>query len=133
MADINVKLKDYSMLYIDCDRGISAELSEYFSFFVPGYRYMPAFKRKVWDGKIRLFNRITGELNAGLYIYLLKFCKECGYTMDTEETEYGFPMAIDQSITGDKLQDFYKALKLPFDLRDYQHDAVTVALQRKRA
>ena len=43
------------------------ELSEYFSFFVPGHRYMPAFKRRVWDGKIRLFNQMTRELNVGLW------------------------------------------------------------------
>jgi hypothetical protein len=58
MADIVIRLKDYSMLTIECDRGISAELSEYFSFFVPGYRFMPAFKARVWDGKIRLFNQM---------------------------------------------------------------------------
>jgi superfamily II DNA or RNA helicase len=132
MTDIIVKLKDYSMLTIECDRGISAELSEYFSFFVPGYRFMPAFKARVWDGKIRLFNQMTGELNAGLYIYVVKFCEERSYTLDTEETDYGFPLGLDK-INPDQLVEFYKVLKLPFDARDYQHDAVSVALQRKRA
>lgn len=132
MADINVKLKDYSMLTIECDRGISAELSEYFSFFVPGYRFMPAFKARVWDGKIRLFNQMTGELNAGLYIYVIKFCEERGYTCDTEETDYGYPLGLDK-VNPEQLIEFYNVLKVPFEPRDYQHDAVTVALQRKRA
>ena len=65
MVDIVCRLKDYSMLEIKCDESIAGDLSDYFSFFVPGYKYMPAFKKKVWDGKIKLFNRITGELSAG--------------------------------------------------------------------
>ena len=58
MAEFTVRLKDYSMLYVDCEAGYAAELSEYFSFFVPGYKFMPAYKNKVWDGKIRLFNKV---------------------------------------------------------------------------
>lgn len=129
---IKVKLKDYSMLTIACDRSISNELSDYFSFFVPGYKFMPAFKARVWDGKIRLFNQLTGELNSGLYIYLIKFCEERGYQLDTEESDYGFPFMLDK-INPDLLKEFYGHLKLPFDPREYQHDAVSVALQRKRA
>ena len=74
MPDIVASLKDYSMLKVQCERGIAQELSEYFSFFVPGYKFMPAFKAKVWDGKIRLFNTMNGELSAGLYVYMIKFC-----------------------------------------------------------
>lgn len=132
MDIIKVKLKDYSMLTIACDRSISNELSDYFSFFVPGYKFMPAFKARVWDGKIRLFNQLTGELNSGLYIYLIKFCEERGYQLDTEESDYGFPFMLDK-INPDLLKEFYGHLKLPFDPREYQHDAVSVALQRKRA
>lgn len=131
MTDIIVKLKDYSMMVIECDRGISTELSEYFSFFVPGYKFMPAFKNKVWDGKIRLFNQITQELNAGLYVYVIKFCEERGYILDTEETDYGLPIGL-ENIKSESIEEFYNALKLPFKPRDYQHDAVTVGLQRKR-
>lgn len=132
MSDITVTLKDYSMMIIECDRGIGAELSEYFSFFVPGYKFMPAFKNKVWDGKIRLFNTMNGELNAGLYIYLIKFCSERGYTLDTIESDYGFPGVLDK-VNSDLLKEFYQHLKMPFSPRDYQHDAITVGLQRKNA
>ena len=59
---IEIGLKDHSMMLIDAEGHQLKELSEYFSFFVPGHRYMPAFKRRVWDGKIRLFNQMTREL-----------------------------------------------------------------------
>jgi len=132
MADITLKLKDYSMLTIDCDLGIAQELSDYFSFFVPGYRFMPAFKSKVWDGKIRLYNSMNGELSAGLYVYVVKFCAERKYSMDTIETAYGLPAVLDK-VNEDHLLEFYNLLNMPYTPREYQHDAVLVALRRKNA
>ena len=38
------------------DSGSLRELSEHFTFFAEGYKFMPAYRNKVWDGKIRLFN-----------------------------------------------------------------------------
>ena len=115
---------------IDCDSGIAQELSDYFSFYVPGYKYMPAYKNKVWDGKIKLFNRMTGELNAGLYIYLIKFCSERGYILDTEETQYGLPFHKEPPT---ELDHFLKNSDLPFQPHDYQKTAVITALERSRA
>jgi superfamily II DNA or RNA helicase len=129
MADITVKLKDYSMMYVDCEGGFAYELSDYFSFYVPGYKFMPAYKNKVWDGKIKLFNRMTGELNAGLYVYLVKFCEERGYTLDTEETRYGFPLVKDNV---SELDHYLQNDNLPFQPRDYQYDAVKTAMERSR-
>ena len=117
-------------MYVDCEAGPAAELSDYFSFYVPGYKFMPAYKNKVWDGKIRLFNRMNGELSAGLYVYLLKFCKERGYTLDTEETEYGFPF---QKESVPEFDAFLEASSLPFPPRTYQKTAVLAALKRSRA
>ena len=39
------------MLNVETDSGIGAEISDYFSFYVPGYRFMPAYKNKVWMEK----------------------------------------------------------------------------------
>ena len=108
MNKLQVYLKDYSMMIIDCDRGVAAELSEFFSFFVPGYKWMPAYKNKVWDGKIRLFNGMTNELNAGLFVYLYNFCKERNYKLDVVEngkssrwlySSYGWTSVLTKKIT----------------------------------
>ncbi len=131
MSDIVVRLKDYSMLQIGCERGIAAELSDYFSFFVPGYKFMPAYKNRAWDGKIKLFNSLAGELNAGLFVYLIEFCKERKYTIDIEESDYGFPFPK-TTYDEDVLKEFYQLLKLPYEVRDYQHDAVMTAVNRRR-
>ena len=106
------------MLEIDVEAGTAAELSDYFSFYVPGYKFMPAYKNKVWDGKIKLFNRMTGELNAGLYVYLLKFASERSYSLDTEESKrYGLP--IPQQLAPEELEDLLADATLPFPPRDY--------------
>jgi len=131
MVEFTVRLKDYSMLYVDCEPGYAAELSDYFSFYVPGYKFMPAYKNKVWDGKIKLFNRITGELAAGLYVYLLKFAAERSYSVDTEESDYGLP--VPEQLLPQSLTDVLSDATLPFQPRDYQYDALEKALTRTRA
>ena len=131
MADITCRLKDYSMLEVDVDPGLAAEISDYFSFYVPGYKFMPAYKNKVWDGKIKLFNRMNGELNAGLYVYLIKFAAERGYEVDTEETDYGLPIP-EEKLDTLLFNSFLESCHLPFMPREYQYDAVVTALTRSR-
>ena len=132
MADITVVLNDHSMMYVGCDRGIQQELLDHFSFFVPGYKFMPAYKNRVWDGRIKLFNSMTGELNAGLFSYLLRFCIERGYEVDIEENEYGFPGQRDK-IDQQRFDKWFKTINAPFPLRDSQYDAVLQGLTRQRA
>lgn len=132
MPDVVVSASNYSMLYVQCDRGVAAEISDYFSFFVPGYKFMPAYKNRVWDGKIRLFNQMTGELNTGLMAYLLKFCVERGYSVDIEETDYGIPGKREQIDTY-AFNDFFTSLNAPYDLREYQYNAIIEGLRRKQA
>ena len=132
MADLIVSLNNYSMMHIQCDRGVAAEISDYFSFFVPGYKFMPAYKNRMWDGKIRLFNALTGELNVGLFTYLVQFAKERNYELSVKNSDYGYPGEEDV-VDENELQDFLSSLSLPFEPRDYQHTAVTIGLKRRRA
>ena len=46
--------KDDVFIIIKCEGGVRQELADYFTFYVPGYKFMPAFKNKIWDGKIRI-------------------------------------------------------------------------------
>ena len=76
MEKISIWKLNHATMGLQCDPGIAAEINEYFSFFVPGYKFMPAFKNKIWDGKIRLYNARTGTLPGGLFYHLLKFCEQ---------------------------------------------------------
>jgi len=66
------------------DRGIAEELSAYFTFKVPGYQFMPAYRNKFWDGQIRLYNTATQMLYSGLNNYVIMFAKERGYEVEFE-------------------------------------------------
>ena len=132
METIRVRKLTHANLHVGCDSGTAAELREFFSFYVPGYKFMPAYRNKLWDGKIRLFDANSGELPAGLYQHLLEFCKQRGYMLNTEQTPgYGSPTDTTYVDPSD-IYNFCETLGLPFKIRDYQFDAVCHALKYKR-
>ena len=132
METIRVRKLDHSNLHIECDSGVAQELNEFFSFYVPGYKFMPAYRNKMWDGKIRLFSRQTGELPAGLIHHLVQFSRSRSYLVESISTDYGLP--YEEDIVDNKtIASFCKSLSLPFDVRDYQFTAVKHGLEKKRA
>jgi len=56
MDKIVVSKANHVFLNIQTDPGIEMELSDHFCFYVPGYKFMPAYKNKMWDGKIRIYD-----------------------------------------------------------------------------
>ena len=132
METIRVWKLDHSNLQIECESGTAQELNEYFSFFVPGYKFMPAFRNRMWDGKIRIFTLRDKTLPAGLFYHLNEFCDKRGYILKSETSDFGAP---DERIhiTRSSLDNFCNSLNTPFPLRDYQYQCVGEAITRKRA
>jgi len=112
---------------VHCEAGEAMELSEYFTFYVPGYKFMPAFRNKVWDGKIRLFDRQTNNIYAGLLHYIEKFCKERDYELDVD-----YELRTNEEFSLVEAEEFVKKLKLPFEPRDYQMKAFVHAIRNQR-
>jgi superfamily II DNA or RNA helicase len=54
------------------------------------------------------------------------------YPLQLQETKYGHP-ALTNKVKHQDLIKFQSGLKLPFDLYDYQYDAVTHGIEKKRA
>ena len=131
METIRVRKLNHATLKVECDRGIGAELREFFSFYVPGYKFMPAYKNRLWDGKIRLYNQITGEISSGLFPQIISFAESREYKVDVEDTEYGNPNEGNK-INANFMMQFVEALKLPFKIRDYQFDGICTGIQRKK-
>lgn len=115
-------------LRCECDSGIAMELSEYFTFFVPGYKFMPAFKNKIFDGKIRLFNRQSNTLYIGLLAYLQSFCHERDY-----ELEISKELLTTENFSLVEAEEFIDTLSIPFEARDYQIQAFTHCVRNNRA
>jgi len=131
MEAIRIRKLNHANLHLECDYGQAEELNEFFSFFVPGYKFMPAFKRRVWDGKIRLFDKRSGELPAGLIYHLVQFLESRGYNYEAARTLYGMPYSED-NIDAEELSRFINKLNLPHTLRDYQFLAVIEGLKKQR-
>ena len=72
-------------LKVETEPSIARELADYFTFEVPGHRFMPAYKNKIWDGKIRLFSNATGKIYVGLIEYLKKFCDRYDIQINIDE------------------------------------------------
>ena len=56
MNDLVIQPVDSVNIRVKCDRGIAKELSDFFTFKVPGHQYMPAYRNKMWDGQVKLYN-----------------------------------------------------------------------------
>lgn len=133
MTDIIIKKKNEVYLQIDCEPHIKYELSEYFTFEVPNAKFMPQFKNKVWDGKIRLFSPAGGELYVGLLTHLTMWAEEMGYTFDFVNNEYyGTPKDVNELITPEGIKDYVNYLAVDIKPRTYQYQAVYQALRHYR-
>lgn len=107
---------------------MAAELSEYFTFYVPGYKFMPAFRNKIWDGKIRLFNTQDYTLYGGLIDYVQKFTSEREYEIEIQDG-----LNIEDSFSVKEATDFISLLQIPFEVRDYQLNSFIRCIRKRRA
>jgi superfamily II DNA or RNA helicase len=110
---------------IECDRGLGQELSDYFTFEVPGAKFMPSYKNRMWDGKIRLFNTASHTLYKGLIARVKKFCQDRDY----ECVVHGGLDHVND-IALNELEELFKGKYIP---RDYQLRAISHALRVHRA
>jgi superfamily II DNA or RNA helicase len=118
--------KNEVYLKIEAEADIRRELGEYFTFEVPGYKFMPQYRNRVWDGKIRLFSYATGQIYAGLYPYIIDWCsKNNVQVVDGTKIK-------DTKVDNTKLDRFIKALKVPLEIRDYQIEAFKHSVEKGR-
>jgi len=89
---------------------------------------MPAVRNKYWDGKIRLYNTMTGLTYAGLVQNISKFAKSRNY-----EVEVDPDLIHTYQITDDLVNSFLEYCKLKITPRDYQIEAFRHAVSKNRA
>jgi superfamily II DNA or RNA helicase len=127
MSDLTVYKSNESYVKIECEKSIAQELHSYFSFRVPGYQFVPAYKNKLWDGYIRLFSLKDFHIYHGLVPYIEKFCKEREYNLEIDSD-----VVNTENFSLVEAVDFVKTLNLPFEIRDYQLQAFVHAIRNKR-
>ena len=129
----HISKKNEVYLFVDTDRGTARSLSDFFTFEVPGAKFMPAYRNRIWDGKIRLFSPATGELYVGLLPYLEKWLDDYGeeYTKDEE-------LQNEKQIDRRNLDEWIGRLRLKSNGRDiepreYQVDAIEHGIRNHRS
>ncbi len=123
--DVEITKVNEVYIKIDTEHSTAQEISDHFTFLVPGHTFVPAFRKRLWDGKIRLFNVMNRLLYGGLLHHLCKFLYLREYTVKfnsdfkTEKIE----------LQPEDLPRLPEAVKP----REYQIDAVNHALSNHRA
>ena len=115
---------------ITCEPSIAQELCDFFTFYVPGYKFMPSYRSKVWDGKIRLYSIYDNLLYSGLLYYVTLFAQKRSYHVIFLTSFDNEPVTISS--------DFIDPLQLqssgkPLTVRDYQLDALSHALSVQKS
>ena len=127
MTDLILHKKNEAFIQFECDRNIAQELSDYFTFYVPGYQFVPAYKSRLWDGKIRLADLRSFSIYHGLVPYIEKFCKERDYTLEIDSD-----VSTTENYSAIEAAEFVKSLKLPHEIRDYQLKSFIHAIRNRR-
>lgn len=122
----NVHLRVYT------DSGVAQEISEFFTFEMPGARFTPQYRAKIWDGKIRMYDLHRKTLYVGLLNYLQNFADRNEY-----QIEYANEINDRDNIDPSQLKEFLNWLNLhgrgkPIEIYDYQIEAIHHGLQNKR-
>ena len=71
MERVTVKKVDEVFMQVNCDDGLARDLYDFFSFTVPNAKFMPSYKNRFWDGKVRLFSLKTKKRFISVYFHML--------------------------------------------------------------
>ena len=132
MSDLILYKQNEAFIRFACEKSIAQELADYFTFFVPGYQFMPAYKNRLWDGKIRLADLRTYNIYHGLVPYIEKFCEERDYKLEIDATVNNA-----ESFSAIEANEFLEQLYLDKSIitegvREYQYKAFITAVRNKR-
>ena len=127
------KKNEVYLRLINVEPSIAAELNDFFTFEVPGFKYMPAYRSKMWDGKIRLYNIVTGEIYVGLLPYIEEYLNNNG-----EDYEFADGITSKRDVARSVVQGFVRGLRPTLngkriEVRDYQLDAIAHAIATNRS
>lgn len=135
LSQIIVSKIDTVYARIETDASTAMELREYFTFDVPGARFTPAFRNKVWDGKIRLFSPYDQRLYVGLLAYVEEFASVRDYQVLYNDPHPAPKREVDIRTVKRYMQEGLRphSKGQPLVLHDHQYDGVHHALTHGRA
>lgn len=126
MPDMFITKYDDVHLKVVSEPHVEQELSDHFTFKVPGYKFMPSYRSGVWSGDIKLYN----TRNKLIYYGLLDDIKEFAKSRDYDVVEKDSFSSVEFSLQ--EAKEFLESLKLPITPRDYQLKAFISAVRNNR-
>lgn len=131
MTDLIIDDVDSVFIKVACERSLAKELSDFFTFKVPGHKYMPAFRNRLWDGQIKLYNIYKQEIYSGLHDYVIKFAQDRNYSITNNARSCG------EDITIEQVAEFIKTLNLsvsgkPVEVHKHQLESIHHSIREGR-
>lgn len=128
MSDVFLKHVNSAYIQVIADPSTLQELSDDFTFYAENYKYSPAYKNRVWDGKIRLLSSMNGLVYAGLASAVKKKAEARGYSVDFDDEMYY------DNISRNEVEEFVDSLNIPekYKRRDYQTESILKCLRSRR-
>ena len=128
-----ISKKNEVHLRVKTEPNIARELSDFFTFEVPGARFMPSYRRRIWDGKIRLYSVATNEVYVGLLPYIEEFAKR-----NEIDIEYKEGILNERKYENNELDRFIRRVSpkskgKDLEIRDYQRNAFSYAVGNNRS
>tara|TARA_A100001391_G_scaffold93268_1_gene61752 strand:+ start:4203 stop:5660 length:1458 start_codon:yes stop_codon:yes gene_type:complete len=132
MTNLVISKKNEVFLQVEAEPHVYYELQDQFTFDVPGAKFMPQYRSKYWDGKIRLFNVQKKEIYVGLLDRVVSFCRNHGYDYEFLDNKfYGLPFEQNENISREGVKDYMNSI-CSHTPREYQIDGVYEALKNNR-
>jgi len=110
-------ISKYNSIYFkitSTDTSVLNAISNHFAIFKPGAQFSPRFRNKIWDGKVRFFDRAKGALPIGLWNILLNYC-------EANNIKYTFNFDVKKTFNNPDVITRKKA-KLFMDMLDEQQE-----------
>jgi superfamily II DNA or RNA helicase len=127
---IRIEKIDNVFIKVHSDESTAKELSSFFTFKIPNHQYVPAFRKRRWDGRLRLFNYASRTIYGGLLDHVEKFLNDRSYPYEKVNFE-SVIFAEDYVDEWLNKQEIYSNGKkiTPYD---YQLNAVKEAILKNR-
>ena len=126
-SDLKLTKVNEAWMRVEGDMGIARELSEHLTFEVPGAKFSPKYKSRVWDGKIRLLNSRNMQCHAGLVSEVQTFCEERDYALEIDPE-----LTMTEEFSLEEAKDFATTPGLPFEPNPHQLRAFALAVRNSR-
>jgi superfamily II DNA or RNA helicase len=120
---IHIHLISESQIQLKGNPGLIIEAQDFFTFRAHNAHFDPRVRNKIWDGNIRLINRLTGVTYRGLIPHIQKFADDRGYSVKIQ------PETFLEEISLKEAQDFANK----FDLKNGEGEKIIPDADQIRA